>query len=136
MPQQIILINLEKPREKKLEEDIRWFCNSFGLSSGRDTENIATQVVHDLLQQLSEREGRISSDTIAENLDVNLSRVNHHIRNLISAGLIYRQKRALYIRGGSLKAAVQEMRKDSERIFQELEGIAEEIDEQMGLKNR
>ncbi|WP_319508194.1 winged helix-turn-helix transcriptional regulator [uncultured Methanolobus sp.] len=136
MPQQIILINLEKPREKKLEEDIRWFCNSFGLSSGRDTENIATQVVHDLLQQLSEREDRISSDTIAENLDVNLSRVNHHIRNLISAGLIYRQKRALYIRGGSLKAAVQEMRKDSERIFQELEEIAEEIDEQMGLKNR
>ncbi|WMW22464.1 winged helix-turn-helix transcriptional regulator [Methanolobus mangrovi] len=136
MPQQIILINLEKPREKKLEEDIRWFCNSFGLSSGRDTENIATQVVHDLLQQLSEREGKISSDTIAENLDVNLSRVNHHIRNLISSGLIYRQKRALYIRGGSLKAAVQEMRKDSERIFQELEEIAEEIDEQMGLKNR
>ncbi|WP_292467680.1 winged helix-turn-helix transcriptional regulator [Methanolobus sp.] len=136
MAQQIILINLEKPRVKKLEDDIRWFCNSFGLSSGRDTENIATQVVHDLLQQLSEREDRISSDTIAENLDVNLARVNHHIRNLISAGLIYRQKRALYIRGGSLKAAVQEMRKDSERIFQELEEIAEEIDEQMGLKNR
>ncbi|WP_094227953.1 winged helix-turn-helix transcriptional regulator [Methanolobus psychrotolerans] len=136
MPQQIILINLEKPREKKLEEDVRWFCNSFGLSSGRDTENISTQIVLDLLQQLSGSEDKISSDAIAENLDVNLSRVNHHIRNLISAGLIYRQKRALFLRGGSLKAAVREMRKDSERIFQELEEIAEEIDEQMGLKNR
>ncbi|WP_342305649.1 winged helix-turn-helix transcriptional regulator [Methanolobus sp. ZRKC5] len=136
MPQQIVLINLEKPREKKLEEDIHWFCNSFGLSSGRDTENIATQIVHDLLQQISEREDRVSSDAIAENLDVNLSRVNHHIRNLINAGLVYRQKRALYIRGGSLKAAVQEMRKDSERMFQELEEMAEEIDEQMGLRNR
>lgn len=136
MPQQIILINLEKPREKKLEDDIHWFCNSFGLSSGRDTENIATQIVHDLLQQISEREDRVSSDVIAENLDVNLSRVNHHIRNLINAGLIYRQKRALHLRGGSLKAAVQEMRKDSERMFQELEEMAEEIDEQMGLRNR
>ncbi|MDY0386807.1 MAG: winged helix-turn-helix transcriptional regulator [Methanolobus sp.] len=136
MPQQIILINLEKPRDKKLEEDIHWFCNSFGLSSGRDTENIATQIVHDMLQQISEREDRISSDVIAENLDVNLSRVNHHIRNLINAGLIYREKRALYLRGGSLKAAVQEMRKDSERMFQELEEMAEEIDEQMGLRNR
>lgn len=136
MPQQIILINLEKPRDKKLEEDIHWFCNSFGLSSGRDTENIATQIVHDLLQQISEREDRVSSDAIAENLDVNLSRVNHHIRNLINAGLIYRQKRALHLRGGSLKAAVQEMRKDSERMFQELEEMAEEIDEQMGLQNR
>ena len=136
MPQQIILINLEKPREKKLEEDIRWFCNSFGLSSGRDTENIATQIVHDLLQQLAEKEERISSDAIADNLDVNLSRVNHHIRNLVNAGLIYRDRRALCLRGGSLKAAVLEMRKDSERIFQELELIAEEIDEQMGIKNR
>lgn len=136
MSQQIILINLEKPREKKLEEDIHWFCNSFGLSSGRDTENIATQIVHDLLQQISESEDRISSDAIADNLDVNISRVNHHVRNLINAGLVYRQKRALYLRGGSLKAAVQEMRKDSERMFQELEEMAEEIDEQMGLHNR
>ncbi|MDG6243678.1 MAG: winged helix-turn-helix transcriptional regulator [Methanolobus sp.] len=136
MPQQIILVNLEKPREKKLEEDVRWFCNSFGLSSGRDTENIATQIVLDLLEQLSTKEDKISSDGIAENLDVNLSRVNHHIRNLISSGLIYRQKRALHLRGGSLKAAVLEMKKDSERIFQELEIIAEEIDERMGLKNR
>ncbi|MEZ5336318.1 MAG: ArsR family transcriptional regulator [Methanolobus sp.] len=136
MPQQIILINLEKPREKKLEEDIRWFCNSFGLSSGRDTENLVTQIVLDLLQQLAENQDRISSDIIARSIEVNQSRVNHHIRNLINSGLIYREKRGLYIRGGSLKAAVQEMRKDSERIFQELEEIAEEIDEQMGLKNR
>jgi predicted transcriptional regulator len=136
MPQQIILINLEKPREKRLEEDIRWFCNSFGLSSGRDTENLATQIVHDLLQQLAENQDRISSDIIAKSIEVNQSRVNHHIRNLINSGLIYREKRGLYLRGGSLKAAVQEMRKDSERMFQELEEIAEEIDEQMGLKNR
>lgn len=136
MPQQIILINLDKPREKRLEEDIRWFCNSFGLSSGRDTENVATQIVLDLLQQLAENQEKISSDIIAKSIEVNQSRVNHHIRNLINSGLIYREKRGLYIRGGSLKAAVQEMRKDSDRIFQELEEIAEEIDEQMGLKNR
>ncbi len=136
MPQQIILINLEKPKEKKLEEDIDWFCNSFGLSSGRDTENIATRIVQDLLLQLAEKDDKVSSDAIAENLEVNLSRVNHHIRNLIKSGIIYREKRGLYIRGGSLKAAVQEMKKDSERIFQELEIIAEEIDERMGLKNR
>ncbi|WP_321428743.1 ArsR family transcriptional regulator [uncultured Methanolobus sp.] len=136
MPQQIILVNLEKPREKRLEEDIRWFCNSFGLSSGRDTENVATQIVLDLLQQLAESQEKISSDIIAQSIEVNQSRVNHHIRNLINSGLIYREKRGLYLRGGSLKAAVQEMRKDSDRIFQELEEIAEEIDEQMGLKNR
>jgi len=136
MPQQIILINLEKPREKKLEHDISWLCNSFGLSSGRDTENLATQIVTDLLKQLAMKEERVSSDKIAEDLDVTPSRVNHHVRNLINTGLLYRDRRALYLRGGSLKAAVREMRKDSDRIFDELEEIAEEIDRQMGLKNR
>lgn len=136
MPQQIILINLEKPREKKLEHDISWLCNSFGLSSGRDTENIATQIVIDLLKQLAMKEERVSSDKIAEDLDVTPSRVNHHVRNLVNTGLLYRDRRALYLRGGSLKAAVREMRKDSDRIFNELEEIAEEIDRQMGLKNR
>jgi predicted transcriptional regulator len=62
--------------------------------------------------------------------------VNHHLRNLINTGLIYREKRMLYLRGGSLKAAVQEMRKDSERMFDELEAIAGEIDQEMGIRNR
>ncbi|KXS43240.1 MAG: hypothetical protein AWU59_1217 [Methanolobus sp. T82-4] len=136
MARQILLIKLEKPREKKLEQDIHWLCNSFGLSSGRDTENLATKIVIDLLQQISEDEERVSSDKIADSLEVTPSRVNHHVRNLINAGLLYRERRRLHLRGGSLKAAVQEMRKDSERIFDELEEIAEEIDNQVGLKNR
>ncbi|WP_406656894.1 winged helix-turn-helix transcriptional regulator [Methanolobus sp. ZRKC2] len=136
MSQQILLIKLEKPREKKLDQDIHWLCNSFGLSSGRDTENLATKIVIDLLEQISDNEEKVSSEKIAESLEINPSRVNHHVRNLINSGLLYRERRKLCLRGGSLKAAVQEMRKDSERMFNELEEIAEEIDRQMGLKNR
>jgi len=133
--QQIVLISLEKPRDENLEDDIRWLCDSFGLSSGRDTENMATRIVMDMLRMLAE-EDKVTSESIADNLDVRLARVNHHLRNLIDSGMIYRRKRLLCLRGGSLKAAVQEMRKDSERIFDELEVMAEEIDRKMGLKNR
>ncbi|MBC7085235.1 MAG: winged helix-turn-helix transcriptional regulator [Methanomethylovorans sp.] len=133
--QHIILISLEKPKDKNLESDIRWLCDSFGLSSGRDTENMATRIIMNMLSMLAE-DDRVTSESIADNLDVRLSRVNHHLRNLIDSGIIYRKKRLLYLRGGSLKAAVQEMRKDSERIFDELEAMAEEIDKKMGLKNR
>lgn len=135
MAKQIILINLEKPREKTLEKDVFWLCDSFGLSSGRDVDNMATRIVMSLLDNISERE-RISSEMIADSLGVNPSRVNHHLRNLINSGLVYREKRKLYLRGGSLKAAVQEMRKDSQRMFDELEAIAAEIDQEMGIRNR
>lgn len=135
MVQQIILRNLEKPPIKSLEEDLLWFCDSFGFSSGRDIENTANRIILSLLEKLSnDRES--SSESLAEDLDMKISRINHHLRNLNESGLLYRKKRLIYLRGGSLKAAVREMRKDSERILDELESIAEEIDLIMGLKNR
>ena len=135
MVQQIILRNLEKPQVKNLEEDLLWFCDSFGFSSGRDTENTTNRIIFSLLEKLSnERES--SSEALAEDLDMKISRINHHLRNLNESGLLYRKKRLIYLRGGSLKAAVREMRKDSERILDELEIIAEEIDLIMGLRNR
>jgi Bacterial regulatory protein, arsR family. len=135
MVQQIILRYLEKPHVKSLEDDLLWLCDSFGFSSGRDTENTATRIVFSLLDKLSNEE-ITSSEALADDLDVKISRVNHHLRNLNDSGLLYRKKRLVYLRGGSLKAAVKEMRKDSERIFDELESIAEEIDLRIGIKNR
>jgi predicted transcriptional regulator len=135
MVQQIILRYLEKPHEQSLEDDLLWLCDSFGFSSGRDTENTATKIVFSLLDKLSNDE-LISSEALADDLEIKISRVNHHLRNLNDSGLLYRKKRLIYLRGGSLKAAVKEMRKDSERIFDELESIAEEIDLRIGIKNR
>jgi len=135
MGQQIILRHLEKPHIKSLEEDLLWLCNSFGFSSGRDTENTSTRIIFSLLDKLSSDE-ITSSEALAEDLEIKISRVNHHLRNLNDSGLLYRKKRLIYLRGGSLKAAVKEMRKDSERIFDELESIAEEIDSRIGIKNR
>jgi predicted transcriptional regulator len=135
MVQQIILKYLEKPHVKSLEDDLLWLCDSFGFSSGRDTENTATRIVFTLLDRLS-NEQITSSESLAEDLEIKISRVNHHLRNLNDSGLLYRKKRLVYLRGGSLKAAVKEMRKDSDRIFDELESIAEEIDLRIGIKNR
>ncbi|HII93349.1 MAG TPA: ArsR family transcriptional regulator [Methanosarcina sp.] len=135
MVQQIILRYLEKPHVKSLEDDLLWLCDSFGFSSGRDTENTATRIVFSLLDRLSNDE-ITSSEALAEDLQMKISRVNHHLRNLNDSGLLYRKKRLIYLRGGSMKAAVKEMRKDSERIFDELESIAEEIDLRVGIKNR
>ena len=135
MVQEIILRNIEKPHIKSLEENLIWFCDSFGFSSGRDTENTATKIISRLLDKLSNDDG-ISSETLAGDLEIKVSRVNHHLRNLNDSGLLYRKKRLIHLRGGSLKAAVQEMRKDSERIFDELENAAEEIDSIIGIKNR
>jgi predicted transcriptional regulator len=135
MSQRIILNKLDKPKNKSLESDAKWICESLGFSSGRDIENTSTKVIISLLKNLSS-DGVTSSEAIAKDLDIKVSRVNYHIRNLINSGLVYREKKLLHLRGGSLKTAIQEMRKDTDRIFEELESVAEGIDNKMGLKNR
>ena len=135
MYQQIVLRNLEKPKEPNLEHDVFWVCDSFGFNSGRDLENISSKIILHLLQQFAEEE-HLSSEGIANKLAITPSRVNHHIRNFVDTGFLYREKKLIYLKGGSVKSAVNELRKDANRIFDELEIMAEEIDSTLGLKNR
>jgi predicted transcriptional regulator len=134
MPQQIILNNMNKPTEGNLYGDITWVGESFGLNFGRDTGSIAMQLFKEILT--NKQRPIISSNLLAEELNVAIGVVNYHLRNLIDSGLFCREKRLIVLRGGSLKAAVQETRKDTNRIFDKIELIAGEIDEALGIKNR
>ena len=106
MIQEIILRNIEKPHIKSLDEDLLWFCDSFGFSSGRDLEKTATKIIFSLVDKLSNDE-LTSSEDLAGDLNITISRVNHHIRNLNDSGLLYRKKHFTISAGGSLKAAVR-----------------------------
>jgi len=132
--QQIYVRKLNKPQVQKLPDDIVWVCNSFGLSSGRDIHNITNELMKEIV--VHQRSPVVSSEILAEQLDISIGRVNHHLRHLINMGLVLREKRRLQLRGGSMKSAVQELRKDTMRIFDEIELIAEDIDERVGIDNR
>lgn len=135
MEQQITLRSLETPRESRPQDDLLWFCESFGFCSGRDLDQMATRIVQELVEHYAE-ETRVSSELLAQELEISPARVNHHIRNLAESGFVYRKNRLIFIRGGSLKSAVDEIRKDANRILDNIEMIAEEVDRRLGLRNR
>ena len=135
MHKQIIVRDLVKPVQKNVTEDIEWVCDSLGFSRGRDLTHLSTRLVAALLERLSNERG-IPTELLAEELDVSSARVNHHIRNLMESGILFREHRLVMLRGGSLKSAIEELRKDANRIFDELTIIAKDIDATMGLKNR
>jgi len=132
---QVILKQYNRPKEEDVKKDVEWFCDSFGLKSGRDTRDTVNRIVFDILEQASENK-RIFSETIAEDLELSQNLINHHLRNLINSGIILRERKQITIRGGSLTEAVKEIRKDALRILDTIEVIAMEIDENLGLKNR
>ncbi len=135
MPQQIILRNLQRPKDIDISDDIKWLGNSFGFSAGRDTDRVTAQILQNVLQEIA-NEGSTSTENIADELDLTVQRVNYHLKSLIEAGFLFREKRLIFVRQGSVKSAVEEMRRDANRIFDNLVQIGEEIDQTLGLKNR
>ena len=132
---QVILKQYDRPKEDSIAKDIKWFCKSFGLSPGRDTAYTSNMIVANILAQAADKKV-ISSETIAKNLKLSQNLINHHLRNLINSGLIIRKRKQILIRGGSLKEAVREIRRDALRILDTIEIIAEEIDNELGFQNR
>ena len=126
---------IERPIIRDEGEDLQWFCNSLGIGEGRDLERIAPRVLFTLLEHQPHEKG-LPVDTIAQDLAVSSSRINHHIRNLVDAGAVYRHKRLIYLRGNSLRSMVQEIRKDVLRMLDDLEIAAAEIDQAFGIGKR
>ena len=135
MPQQIILRNLQRPKDIGVTDDIEWLGNSFGFSTGRDTQRVTAQILQNVLEKVSDK-GSTSTEKISEELEMPVQKVNYHLRTLIDSGFLYREKRLIFVRQGSVKSAVEEMRQDANRIFDNLSRIAEEIDSVLGFKNR
>ena len=131
MIRQIVIRQVDRPGGPDDEEEIHWFFHSFGIGEGRDTDRVATQVVIALLEHQPRNEG-LPVERIASDLGITPSRVNHHIRNLIDAGILYRHRKLIYLRGSTLRAMVQELRKDALRMFDDLEDVAEDIDNEYG----
>ncbi|MGI5937406.1 winged helix-turn-helix transcriptional regulator [Methanoculleus sp. DTU007] len=132
MARQIIFRQIERPRGGQGYDDLEWFFKSLGIGEGRDIEQIAQRIVITLLEHQLPGTG-VSVERISQDLEISSSRVNHHIRNLIDAGVVYRHKRQIYLRGNSLQSMVRELRKDALRVLDDLEAAAVEIDRKFGI---
>jgi predicted transcriptional regulator len=135
MIRQIVIRQVDRPGAPGEEEEIQWFFHSFGIGEGRDTDRVATQVIITLLEHQPEENG-LPVEQIAADLHITPSRVNHHIRNLVDAGILYRHRKLIYLRGSTLRAMVQELRKDALRMFDDLEDVADGIDREYGVRRK
>jgi len=64
MHQRLILQYLPRPVRRELKDETYWLCDTLGLSSGRDIEDLSIQIVLRLLEESSKRDGivlRLSS---------------------------------------------------------------------------
>lgn len=127
MAQEINLKELDMPLKTKKGNDVRWICDSLGLISGRDTEATSFKIMQGLLNEFKLRP-LVSAEEISALLSLEQPCVNHHFRTFIESGILVREKRKVMLRGGTLTSAIEEMQRDSEKMFERILEISKNID--------
>ena len=131
MAYRIRLKKVRTPAPGSLTGDIDFICQSFGYFSQRDKNNTAGRIFRLLVKDTAEGNG-LTSDEIAETLDLSRGAIVYHLNNFMSAGLVVKEKNRYRLRSQSLQKSIEEIRQDTQRVFNEMIKIAEAIDEELG----
>ncbi len=128
--QRITILTLRKPNEPNINSELQWLGNSLGLFSLRDKDKSCFRLFIELLKSAKQHKP-LSSDELGERLSLSRGTVIYHINRLIEAGLVIHEGRKYLLRVDSLASLVSEIQKDFQRVFHDLENVAEQIDKKM-----
>lgn len=132
MRQQIIIKKIMPPAPGNLNEDINFLCKSLGYFSERDKQDTAGKIFRLLVKEACKSDCYLSSDEIAEKLNLTRGAIVHHLNNFISSGIIIKEHNRYRLRSSSLQKSIEEIKADIDRILQQMIKIAVEIDEKLG----
>lgn len=130
----ITIIKVRKPQKQDLNDELQWFSHSLGLFNLRDREKSTFRIFIELLKAVKTNTS-LTSDEIAERSNLTRATVVHHLAKLIEQGIVTAHKRRYYLRDASLQELVKELRKDMDRMFEDLEEQAKLIDNEMGFED-
>jgi len=135
MPTQLLIRNLEKPREKTLESDIDWICESLGFFEDIDREKTASKIFKELINSMIQGES-LTSTNLGQGSNVTRGAALNHLKRMMAAGLVVRDGNRYQLRCSSVYSTMNEIHRDINRMFEDIEEIAIEIDARMGIHKR
>lgn len=128
----ITIVRLKRPNRTNINQELQWLGTSLGLFSLRDKDKSCFRLFIELLKAAKKRES-LSSDDLAFRLDLTRGTIVHHLNKLIEAGIVIKEHNKYILRVDSLSQLIDEIRKDVKRTIDDLENIAKEIDETLGI---
>ena len=130
-----VILDVKMPTTTDLDSDVEWFCKCFGFLESRDKERTAAKIFRALLDVAKEGNG-LSSDKLAEKVGLTRGTMVHHLNKLTQSGLVVHREGQYELRGRSLQRTVREIKRDIDRIFENMGQVAENIDKNLDLTYR
>lgn len=128
--QRITIIKIRRPERPSLNEELQWFGSSLGLFNLRDKDKSCFRIFIELLRATKDNSS-ISSDALAEKLQLTRGTVVHHLHKLMETGLVVYERKGYMLRVQNLSALIEELEEDMARTCATLRKIAEDIDRRM-----
>lgn len=129
--QRITIVKIRRPA-KNVNDELQWFGNSIGLFNMRDKDKSMFRIFIELLKSTRAKQ-YLTSDKIADKLQLSRGTVIHHVNKLMAAGLVVNERNRYLLRVDNLEELVDELRTDIARTMDDLKKVAENIDKMLGL---
>ncbi len=130
--QKITMVRSAKPVKKNLNEDLQWLAISLGLFNLRDKDRSLFRIFIELIKGTKKNQS-LSSDELAEKLGLSRGTVMHHINKLMQKGLVISERNKYMLRVQSLQQLIDELERDSKRIFEDMREVASDLDKSLGM---
>ena len=130
--QRITIVNIRKPAEHNVNQELQWFGSSLGLFNLRDRDKSTFRVFIELLKSAKAKQ-TLTSDELALKLALTRGTIIHHVNKLIESGIVIHEGNRYTLRVENLKSLIEEVEKDIKRACDDLKEVAKEIDNRLGL---
>ena len=130
--QRITIVQIRKPAEHNVNQELQWFGSSLGLFNLRDRDKSCFRVFIELLKS-TKAHNTLTSDDLATRLDLSRGTIIHHINRLMESGLVIHEGNTYTLRVENLMSLIEEVEKDIKRACDDLKEVAKEIDNRLGL---
>ncbi len=128
----ITIVNVRRPREVSVNEELQWFGSSLGLFGERDRDKSCFRIFIELIKAIKAA-GGLTSDELAERLGLSRATVIHHLNTLMERGIVVHEGNRYVMRGDRLSLLVDDLQRDMQRAMDDMKSAAEELDRLLQL---
>jgi predicted transcriptional regulator len=128
----ITVVNIRRPQQSSINDELQWFGTSLGLFGDRDRDKSCFRIFIELVKALK-LTGGLTSDQLAERLNLTRATVVHHLNTLMERGIVRHTGKYYVMREENLSLLVEDLQRDMERYFAEMKKAAEELDRLLQL---